>query len=159
MNQQLITVVGGYDVVRDVLAGDRDAPPTDPGEALRLREAEEAERRAAKAASRRDRKQQAGSPKAKQTPKPTGGDATKRTVKRKSTKRDGSPKVRRPGTIETEIEQLDTRKAEVDALMLDPDVYTDAAKSATLLEEHAKLDRELVARWAELERAVEVHGG
>jgi hypothetical protein len=67
--------------------------------------------------------------------------------------------VRRPGTIETEIEQLDTRKAEVDALMLDPDVYTDAAKSATLLEEHAKLDRELVARWAELERAVEVHGG
>lgn len=65
--------------------------------------------------------------------------------------------MRRPATIEREIEQLDARKAEVDALMLDPDVYTDATKSASLLEEHAKLDRDLAARWGELERAVEVH--
>lgn len=141
--------------VRDVLAGKRDAPPTDPAEALRLREAEETEQQRARSAARREQKP--SSPKTGRAPQTAPGDAVARTVKRRSSQRDGSPKVRRPATIEREIEQLDARKAEVDALMLDPDVYTDATKSASLLEEHAKLDRDLAARWGELERAVEVH--
>jgi ATP-binding cassette subfamily F protein 3 len=168
--QQLVTVVGGYEQAKAVLAGEIKAPPTDPGEALRLREAEEAEARRAAADARRERQR---APKAGKQPKqaapkataPAAGapDGQSRTVKRgggagTKTRRDGTPKVRRPGTIEAEIEKLDAEKAEVDALMLDPDVYTDAAKSAEALKRHAQLDRDLAARWAELETAVEVHG-
>ncbi len=165
LDEKLVTVVGGYDVVREVLAGEREAPPTDPAEALRLRQTEEDERRRAEAAARRDAKAEKRA--ARSGPKPTApaGDSSagrSRTVKRGAgtkTRRDGTPKVRRPATIEAEIEQLDAQKAEVDALMLDPDVYTDAAKSADALKRHAQLDRDLAARWAELETAVEVHGG
>jgi ATP-binding cassette subfamily F protein 3 len=158
-DQKLVTVVGGYDVVREVLAGEREAPPTDPAEALRRRGEQERERQRAAAKERQAAKQA----RPKQQPAPAGGDAQSRTVKRsgdtsKKTRRDGTPKVRRPATIEAEIERLDAEKAEVDALMLDPDVYTDPTKSAEALERHAKLERDLAARWKELEEAVEVHG-
>jgi ATP-binding cassette subfamily F protein 3 len=169
VDEQLVTVVGGYDKVRAVLSGEEDAPPTDPAEALRLREQEQRERqRAASKAAREQAKQPAQAKQPKQAkPKSTGGaqpagDQQSRTVTRgdrsKKTRRDGTPKVRRPATIEADIERLDTEKAEVDALMLDPDVYTDPVKSAEALERHAKLERELAARWKELEEAVEVHG-
>ena len=162
--QQLVTVVGGYEQAKAVLAGEIKAPPTDPGEALRLREAEEAERRRA-ASERRESKERSKS-KVKQpaaTAPSAASDSTSRTVKRgggdaKKSRRDGAAKVRRPATIEAEIEKLDAEKAEVDALMLDPDVYTDGIKSAEALKRHAQLDRDLAARWAELETAVEVHG-
>jgi ATP-binding cassette subfamily F protein 3 len=160
IDEQLVTVVGGYEQAKAVLSGEIEAPPTDPGEALRLRQAEEdaarRERaeasRAKRSAKRVERSAPAATDGAVAAPEP-------RTVKRRSTKRDGSPKVRRPATIEAEIERLDAEKAQVDALMLDPDVYTDPTKSAEALERHAKIDRELAARWSELERAVEVHGG
>ncbi|MCB0879911.1 MAG: hypothetical protein KDC46_13145, partial [Thermoleophilia bacterium] len=160
-DEQLVTVVGGYDVVREVLSGEREAPPTDPAAALRARQAEQDEQRRADAAARRERRSTA---KQQKQPKSAGEDASagsssSRTVKRRKTQRDGRPKVRRPGTIEAEIEQLDARKAEIDALMLDPDVYTDPVKSAEALEEHTRLERDLARRWEELERAVEHHGG
>jgi ATP-binding cassette subfamily F protein 3 len=157
-DERLVTVVGGYDVVREVLAGEREAPPTDPAEALRLRQAEEDEARRARAPKPAKAKQAA-------TPAADAAKASSssRTVKRRSTQppkgHPGRAKVRRPATIEAEIERLDAEKAEVDALMLDPEVYTDAARSAEALERHAKLDRELAKRWEELERAVEHHGG
>jgi len=139
---------------------------------LRLREQEARERqRAASTAPRAPKQKQpkATGPSAsaaraaapKPTPSPAPDDQS-RTVKRgdrtSKTRRDGTPKVRRPATIEAEIERLDAEKAEVDALMLDPDVYTDPAKSAAALERHAKLERDLAARWKELEEAMEVHG-
>jgi ATP-binding cassette subfamily F protein 3 len=160
VDEKLVTVVGGYDKVRAVLSGEEDAPPTDPGEALRLREQETRERQRAAAAERKAAAPAKQPKQAKQKqPAPTApSEPASRTVKRKKTQRDGRPKVRRPATIEAEIERLDAEKAEVDALMLNPDVYTDATKSAEALERHAKLERELAARWKELEEAVEVHG-
>ncbi|MCW2923082.1 MAG: transporter C-terminal domain, partial [Thermoleophilia bacterium] len=91
-------------------------------------------------------------------PAAAAAPARERTVKRRATNRDGSPKVRRPATIEAEIERLDADIAAIDQQMLDPDVYTDAGKSAECLERHAKLARDLAARWKELEGAIEVHG-
>jgi ATP-binding cassette subfamily F protein 3 len=150
VDQKLVTVVGGYDKVRAVLSGEEDAPPTDPGEVLRQREAEA-----------RERQRVASKAKAKQAaPKATAPSEQTRTVTRGGGKkqRDGRAKVRRPGTIESEIEQLDAEKSAIDALMLDPDVYTDAVKSAEALERHAKIERDLAKRWAELEQAVEHFG-
>jgi ATP-binding cassette subfamily F protein 3 len=156
-DERLVTVVGGYDVVREVLAGEREAPPTDPGEVLRQREAEEDARRAA---ARAERAAARGSKRTKSADAPTDAAPATRTVTRgRSKQRDGRPKVRRPATIEAEIEQLDAEKAEIDARMLDPEVYTDPAKSAEALERHAQVERDLAKRWAELERAVEHHGG
>ncbi len=166
--QKLVTVVGGYEQAKAVLAGEIKAPPTDPGEALRLREEEDTARRRAAADARRERQRAPKAAKQSKQAAPAATaptpESTKRTVKRgggagTKTRRDGTPKVRRPATIEAEIEKLDAEKAEVDALMLDPDVYTDAVKSAAALKRHAQLDRDLAARWAELEQAVEVHGG
>ncbi len=164
LDEKLVTVVGGYDVVREVLSGELEAPPTDPAEALRLRQTEEDDRRRAEAAARREAKQKQQKSKAKQpgTTAPAAEPASRKVTRggkgSAKTRRDGTPKVRRPATIEAEIEKLDAEKAEVDALMLDPDVYTDPVKSAAALERHARLDRDLAVRWAELERAVEVHG-
>ncbi len=163
-DERLVTVVGGYDVVREVLAGEREAPPTDPGEVLRQREeAEAAARRAAADERRAKRQAKRSSGAASKGEQQQGTDAAQRTVTRRKSKsktqRDGRPKVRRPATIESEIERLDAEKAEIDAQMLDPEVYTDAGKSAAALERHAELERELAKRWEELERAVEHHGG
>ncbi|MCW2928511.1 MAG: transporter related protein, partial [Thermoleophilia bacterium] len=167
VDQQLVTVVGGYDKVRAVLSGEEAAPPTDPGEVLRLREQEAKERQ--RAASRAGNEARHAKPapkgaKARVAPEATAPTQSRKVTRgeggpvSKRTKRDGSPKVRRPGTIEAEIEQLDARKTDVDAQMLDPAIYTDPVKSAELLKEHAQLDRDLAARWAELEQAVEIHG-
>ncbi|MCW2956019.1 MAG: family ATP-binding cassette protein, partial [Thermoleophilia bacterium] len=156
-DQTITTVVGGYEQARAVLAGEIDAPPTDPGAVLREAEAKSKAEKVEKS-ERRDR---AGSKPAKQ---PASSDGARRTVKRGSgggggsKQRDGGAKVRRPATIESEIEQLDAKLVAVNELMLDPDVYTDGIKSASALKEHAQLERDLAARWQELERSTEVYG-
>jgi ATP-binding cassette subfamily F protein 3 len=163
VDQKLVTVVGGYDKVRAVLSGEEEAPPTDPGEVLRRREAEARERQRAASKAKQAAKP-AATPK-QGAPKPTTPGEQTRTVTRGGggggggkRQRDGRAKVRRPATIEAEIEQLDADKAAIDALMLDPEVYTDATKSAEALERHAKLERDLAKRWAELELATEHFG-
>ena len=75
-----------------MLAGEIEAPPTDPAEALRLRQAEEDERRHAEAAARREQRSARRAARSS-SPKPTApaaaiADAEPRTVKRRSTQRE-----------------------------------------------------------------------
>jgi len=67
-------------------------------------------------------------------------------------------RLRRPATIEMEIEQLEKRHGEVQQQMLDPEIYTSPEKSATVLEEHSTLERDIANRYEELESALEFHG-
>lgn len=144
-DKKIVTVVGGYDVVREVLSGEREAPPTDPAAVLRMRTSEQRH-------EQHSRIKQA----AKKTSAAAKPDEP-RVVKRRKVRRDGRAKMRRPATIEAEIEALDVRKAEVDAQMLDPDVYTDPEKSTKTLEQHAQIERDLAKLWNELEQASEVY--
>jgi hypothetical protein len=57
-----------------------------------------------------------------------------------------------------EIEQLEQRFGEVQELMLDPEVYTSPEKSSAALDEHAQLERDIAARYEELEGAIAHHG-
>ncbi|MCW2972350.1 MAG: family ATP-binding cassette protein [Thermoleophilia bacterium] len=161
-DKQLITIVGGYEQAHAVLSGETDAPAQDPGAVLRQQAAKEAEaaRRAAKGGS----KSKSATVNAPGTPGTSGAagssDSGTRTVKRreKGAPRDGSAKVRRPATVEAEIERFEQELAAVNEAMLDPDVFTDAAKSAELLERHAKLERGIAAGFTELEKSTEVFG-
>ena len=151
LDEQLVTVVGGYEMARAVLAGEIEAPPTDPAAVLRHRELEAAERRRAATAA---------------TATAPATDPARRTVTRadkaskgKRDRSSGGGKVRRPATIEADIERLDAEIAAIDARMLDPEVYTDPVTSAECLEQHATLTRRLERLWPELERSTEHFGG
>jgi len=164
LDQGLVNIAGGYEQARAVLAGEIEAPPQDPAAALRAKTAADAD------AARERTKAARGGAGTKAAPKPAStapSESQQRTVKRgggakpeaSGRKRTGSAKVRRPATIEREIEQLDAELESVNTQMLDPEVYTDGVKSAACLKRHSDLERDLATHWKELERAVEVHGG
>ena len=88
----------------------------------------------------------------------SGGGGSKQRTARGGAKGASKAKVRRPATIEGEIETLDAEVAKLNEQMLDPDVYTDPSKSAECLDRLAQLDRDLAARWKELETSHEVYG-
>jgi ATP-binding cassette subfamily F protein 3 len=138
--QQLTTMVGGYEQARAVLAGDdlavAQSTPQSPPTTSRPSK-----------------------------PKLRSGDtagSNSRTVTRSKSgnarRRDGKPKVRRPATIEAEITSLEASLEAVNAKMLDEAVYTDPAASAQCLDEHAHIERDIAKRWTELERSIEVYG-
>jgi hypothetical protein len=95
---------------------------------------------------------------------PTSGGAHQRTIKRDRTAapRKARPKnavkVRRPATIEREIEALETELQEIGARMLEPEVYSSKQLSADALERHSELEKQIEQRFSELERAVDHHG-
>ncbi len=102
---------------------------------------------------------------ASSTPPPPPATGRRTVTKRTSSssapsgrqrKRGGT--FRRPATIEREIEQLEHRLAEVNEMMLDPEVYTSPEKSSTALDEHARIERDIAARYEELERSIEHFG-
>ena len=167
---RLVNVIGGYEEARAVIAGEK-AVSTDPAERLKVAERERIE--AAKAARTKDAPARKAERSASATAKAPGtpNAAGSRTVTRgeggskgsggkraKGRAGGGKSKVRRPATIEGEIEQLDVEIAKLNQQMLDPDVYTNPTKSAECLERLAQLERDLQARWTELETSHETFG-
>ncbi len=138
-DQQVSTVLGGYTQAREVLTG--QTPP------------------AAKAET----------PAATSSSKTAPNERNTRTVRRDAD-RSGSPrargrrtssagpKVRRPGTIERELEALETQLGDIQQQMLDPEVYTSPEKSAAALTEHQRLEYDIAQRYEELERSLEHYG-
>lgn len=133
-DQQLTNVIGGYDSARAVITGD-NKPVIEPASSV--------------SASADDKKEATSTRKVKRR---KGSDA--RAGKSERAKN----KVRRPATIEGEIEKLDLEQAEVNKLMLDSAVYTDPQKSADALDKLAQIERDLQSLWSELERSHEVFG-
>jgi ATP-binding cassette subfamily F protein 3 len=162
-DQKLVNVIGGYDEARAVIAGET-AISTDPAERMRQLDREKA---AAAAADRERRAKQSGKSGAKSKSKQADAPSTpgSRTVTRGGAKGKAAKgaksergKVRRPATIEGEIEKIDAEMTTLNAQMLDPDVYTDPARSTECLNQLAKLERDLTNRWSELETSHEVYG-
>jgi ATP-binding cassette subfamily F protein 3 len=160
-DEALTTVAGGYTQAHDVLTGSAPLPGTP--------EAARAAAAAAKPASpNTSAKKQ--SPKAKQ-PTSEGRSGTSRTVsvdgasarerreaRRKQRGANSGVKVRRPGTIEAELEQLETELGDIQNRMLDPEIYTSPEKSAECLDRHTVLERDIAKRYDELDAALQHYG-
>lgn len=128
--QTITTVPGGYTQAREVLSGS-SAPPSVPesaGDAVRP-----TTRRTITKGSR-------------------AADSSNVRVRKR---RSGGSTFRRPATIEREIEQLEQQLAEINELMLDPDVYTSPERSSETLDKHARLERDIAARYEELEKSMD----
>jgi ATP-binding cassette subfamily F protein 3 len=175
-DETIVTAPGGYENARRILANEQE-PTKVFAQQTRLSSAtnrnakqkpKSAQLAAPKVASTggkapRDTKAAASPPAS--TPAASG---EKRTVRRSDAGGTGNAKsakgkkqvkrVRRPATIEMEIEQLEKRHGEVQQQMLDPEIYTSPEQSAKVLDEHTALERDIANRYEELESALEFHG-
>ena len=161
-DQRLTTVNGGYTEARELLLGVTTPPPPPP-----IKSARAAGKKVPLQGSGSNRPANGAKKVAAQsgTAKLPATDGHQRTVRVSegrrsgSKRRDGAVTVRRPGTIEGEIARLETELGDVQQLMLDPEVYTSAGKSADALELHSRLERDIASRYDELEKSLEHHGG
>lgn len=137
--RSVTTMLGGYTEARAVLTGQQAPPATAEPASTAVSSPPAATQRSTRTV-RRD-SERTGSPRSRgRRPTPNG------------------PKVRRPGTIERELEQLESQLGEVQQQMLDPEVYTSPEKSAAALTEHQRIEYDIAQRYEELERSLEHFG-
>jgi ATP-binding cassette subfamily F protein 3 len=67
---------------------------------------------------------------------------------KKAQQRDAARRAKESARLESEIGAHEARMREIDALLCDPDVYADAAKSKNLLDERRGLDEQLPALYS-----------
>jgi ATP-binding cassette subfamily F protein 3 len=153
--QEVSTIIGDFETARAVLAGEEQLPVS----ALeKLRSGAKAP--AAKPSTPLSSSQKkASAPGGKRTVTASNArdNVGKKRGKGGNRSSDGK-RVRRPKTIEMELERCEAELGVVQQKMLDPEVYTSPALSADALEEHSRLERAIAERYEELERALEHHG-
>ncbi len=139
--QQITTCTGGYDQAEQILVG--RPPTTGPSGALPS-----------------DAQRSEESKRPSTTVEATSGSSSatssgQRRRRKGAGRRSGSAvRVRRPATIEREIESAEAALAGIAEQMLDPDVYTSPEKSAAALEQHGQLEHSLSSLYEELEASL-----